>query len=121
MNEREKAANRLAERLAKSGPSLDPGRVMMTPGTISTLANNNALVSEYLIRHFSGDWGNVVDKHDIKANESALKTGLRLLSSYVLPGKETIWIITDAIAFHDRSGVDPLKREVTTFLTPSEY
>ena len=73
-------------------------------------------MSEYLIRHVSGDWGNTIDKHDIKANESALKTGLRLLSSYILPGKETIWIITDAVDVDE--GADPLKREVTTILTP---
>ena len=91
----------------------------MTPGAIHALANNNALVSEYLVRHISGDWGRLIDKHDIKANESALKTGLLIMSSYMLPGKETIWIITDAVDIDE--GADPLKREVTTILTPSEY
>jgi hypothetical protein len=118
MNEREKAANRLAERLAKSGPKFDPGRVVMTPGAISALANNNALVSEYLIRHISGDWGDAPPE-DARANERDLKAGLRLLSSYSLPKGDRLWIITDSL--DTETMTDPLKREVTTILTPSEY
>jgi hypothetical protein len=62
-----------------------------------------------LARHANCDWGNL-SVEDLAANELALLTGKRLLSSYDLPdGQNKIWIITEA----DRS--------VTTILLPEEY
>ena len=103
---------------SKSKPLFDPGRVVMTPGAITAIANNNALPSAYLVRHVTGDWGKL-DAVDQAENRKSLKTGLRILSSYILPGKETIWIITDAVDTSE--GADPRKRELTTILLPSEY
>jgi hypothetical protein len=61
-----------------------------------------------LARHANGDWGEL-DEHDRRANEYALKHGLRVLSAYTLSSGEKIWIITEA----DRS--------TTTILLPEEY
>ena len=67
-----------------------------------------------LNRHRAGDWGDI-DKQDVKANESALKYGNRILSAYTVFGVK-LWIITDA-AWED----DPRVRQVTTILQPSDY
>ncbi|WP_144158085.1 hypothetical protein [Paraburkholderia sp. BCC1885] len=62
-----------------------------------------------LARHIHGDWGDL-PVEDLAANELALLTGKRLLSSYDLPDRRSkIWIITEA----DRS--------VTTILLAEEY
>ena len=44
---------------------------------------------------------------------------MRLLSAYKLPKGDTIWIISDAV--DPEAGQNPLNREVTTILPPSEY
>ncbi len=106
--------------LVAAPPKLDPGRVVMTPGAIEVLANNNALVSTYLCRHVAGDWGDVPDC-DKRYNDTDLKRGFRLLSAYKLPNGETIWIITDAIDWEGHPKADPTRRELTTVLLPSEY
>jgi hypothetical protein len=108
----------IREKLAAKPPGFDPGQIVMTPGAIEVMANSNALVSEYLTRHVTGNWGDVPPE-DARANERDLKVGRRLLSAYTLPKGDRIWIITDAV--DPEAGDDPLKREVTTVLLPSEY
>ena len=61
-----------------------------------------------LMRHSSGDWGDVCDS-DKKLNDEGIHNGDRLLSVYTLRDGVKIWIISEA----DRS--------VTTFLLPEEY
>jgi hypothetical protein len=63
---------------------------------------------EYLMRHLSGEWGEM-DGEDWRENEYSLTHGLRLLSAYLLSDGTKIWMITEA----DRS--------VTTFLPPEDY
>jgi hypothetical protein len=84
------------------------GQVVATPGALEALGKNNQNGLEYVIRHSTGDWGEVVEE-DKALNEVSLKRGQRLLSAYSLPDKTKIWIITEA----DRS--------VTTILLPEEY
>ena len=97
-------------------------------------AAGRAFVMSCLRRHQSGDWGDL-DRHDAEANDLALVTGARVLSSYLIPGKvrqgagtepdsgpqlreviadERLWIITEA---EDAQGV----RTQTTVLFPSDY
>lgn len=83
-----------------------PGTIVATMGAIEIATNEQ--IHELLTRHLSGDWGDV-DPEDAKANESALKHDLRILSSYKLPGDRKLWIITEA------------SREQTTVLSPDEY
>jgi hypothetical protein len=66
-------------------------------------------VTKSLDRHFEADWGNLTEE-DKLANDQALITNERVMSSYVheKSGKK-IWIITEC----DRS--------VSTVLFPEEY
>ena len=93
-----------------------------------------AFVMSCLRRHQSGDWGDL-GGHDAEANDLALVTGARVLSSYLIPGRvrrgagadpdsgrrlreviaeERLWIITEA---EDSQGI----RSQTTVLFPSDY
>jgi hypothetical protein len=81
--------------------------VVATPGALALLHGCGKVPSSYLYRHLAGDWGDL-DAHDRRENERALKTGVRLFSSYDTPAGK-IWIITEA----DRSS--------TCILLPSEY
>lgn len=82
------------------------GQIVATPGAMELAAEGISLEA-YLIRHLSGDWGDLCPD-DKAENQFSLEHGYRLLSSYEMPfGK--LWIITEA----DRS--------VTTLLTPDEY
>ena len=110
---------KVVEELMKTPPRFDPGRIVMTPGAIEALANSNELVSRYLLWHVTGNWGDMTP-NDKACNEGALKDGRRLFSAYKLLKGDTIWIITDAVE-HPDDGGDPLKRDVTTVLLPSEY
>src|SRR5829696_3636836 len=85
-----------------------PGRMLMTPGAVEAMQRAKQKPSEFLGRHLYGDWGDV-DASDSRANETALKNDLRILSSYKTAKGDDLWVITE----HDRS--------VTTILLPSEY
>ncbi len=96
----------------KFSPRFSLGRCYITQGINCLVEQHNLPVIEYLSRHQSGDWGEL-DKHDIEANEQAIKEGYRLLSAYSFETRSNdkikIWIITEA----DRSS--------TTLLLPEEY
>ncbi|SDQ79695.1 hypothetical protein [Paraburkholderia tuberum] len=92
-----------------NGPRFPIGRPVITPAAQAAL--NAAGIEGVLLiaRHVHGDWGDL-SAEDLAANELALLTGKRLLSSYDLPnGQSKIWIITEA------------NRAVTTILLPEEY
>jgi len=83
----------------------------MTRGVNNLVTEDEAFaqfVTDSLIRHRKGDWGNLTDE-DKKENELSLSAGYRLLSAYEVKGLPRIWIITEA----DRSA--------TTILFPDEY
>jgi len=87
------------------------GRTVMTRGVNALVAENTAIakfVVESLVRHATGDWGNL-SAEDKAENDLSLKQGLRLLSAYENEELPKIWIITEA----DRSA--------TTVLFPNEY
>ena len=96
----------------------DPGQIVITPTAMNALADAGQTPGEFLRRHVCGDWGQL-DRGDVKANESALKTGLRLLSSYPLKSGEVLWIITEAVDIE--FGGKPTHRELTTLLLPADY
>jgi hypothetical protein len=92
-----------------NGPRFPIGCPVITPAAQSALEAAGIEDVLLLARHIQGDWGDL-SVEDLAANELALLTGKRLLSSYDLPdGRCKIWIITEA----DRS--------VTTILLPEEY
>ena len=84
------------------------GQLVATPGAAEALSRNNQEPTEFLRRHWRGDWGDL-DEEDKAENEYSLSRELRLLSAYTLQDGTRIWIITEA----DRS--------VTTILLPEEY
>jgi len=86
--------------------SFQLGRVVITPNALDQLTPADVQLG--LQRHQAGDWGDLGEE-DWKENDHALRTGLRLLSSYRSTGGVTYWIITEA----DRSA--------TTLLMPDDY
>ena len=91
-----------------SGIKFEPGQIVATPGALEALRASGGDPLVYLIRHITGDWGEV-NEHDSFENELSLQNGWRILSCYRLSSGVRIWLITEA----DRS--------VTTFLLPEEY
>lgn len=97
--------------MAKSNvrrPRFPLGRILATPGALAALDQSGDSAHGLLMRHATGDWGELCDD-DKQANEAALGQGTRLLSAYRLGDGTKVWIITEA----DRSA--------TTILLPEEY
>lgn len=91
----------------KNAPSHVPlGRVTITTNAQGILTD--ADINSALLRHQSGDWGDI-SQSDWQANDLALKTGERILSVYTGVSGKPFWIITEA----DRS--------YTTVLMPDDY
>lgn len=98
-------AARMIDRVVR----FEPGRLVFTPGVLSTLTGSQ--IFDPLARHLRGDWGDL-DEEDRRANEWAVDTGGRIFSAYTVKGREgemRVWVITEA----DRSA--------TTVLLPEEY
>lgn len=83
------------------------GQVVSTPNALRFAVAESIDLLVLLVRHQSGDWGDVSEE-DRELNEEALLMPLRIMSSYKF-SNDKIWIITEA----DRS--------VTTILLPSDY
>lgn len=83
------------------------GRVVATPAALEVLEEAGTPPVRLLARHQSGDWGEVPPE-DARENESSVRGGFRIISSYDV-GESRVWIITEA----DRSN--------TCLLLPSEY
>ena len=84
------------------------GQIVATPGALETLARANQTPNEFLLRHISGDWGEL-DAHDLAENMYSLKHGFRVMSNYRTKSGDTLWLMTEA----DRAS--------TTLLLPEEY
>ena len=82
------------------------GNVVITPNALGQLTP--ADFQRGLQRHQAGDWGEMGEE-DWEQNDTALRTGMRLLSVYRGTNSVTFWIITEA----DRSA--------TTLLMPDDY
>ena len=84
------------------------GQVVATPGALAAMEEAKQNPLGLLIRHQSGDWGEL-DEEDKTENELSVREGFRILSAYVLTTKVKVWVITES----DRSA--------TIFLLPEEY
>jgi len=87
-------------------PKFSLGDVYVTRAAEEALSGGD--IADALIRHCTGDWGDVTD-NDRRQNEDALMQGGRLLSVYHMSAGLKFWIITEA----DRS--------TTTVLLPDDY
>ena len=96
-----------------SGIKFEPGQIVATPGALEAFRASGDDPLACLVRHITGDWGDV-DEHDRQENEMSLQNGWRILSSYMLSNGTKIWVITEAAN-------DEAVRESTCFLLPSEY
>ena len=90
-----------------------PGQIVFTHGALDALQDAGQQPHEFLVRHLSGDWGDL-DQEDCQLNDAALVDGSRLLSAYVTRKNERLWIITEAA---DDEG----RRLATTILKPEDY
>ena len=81
---------------------------MATPGAIEAIHASGEPPFDFLMRHLTGDWGDL-DDADKRENELSVREGFRILSAYTLKTGAKVWLITEA----DRSS--------TTFLLPEEY
>lgn len=94
--------------ILRAGPRFKLGRILATPAAVEAIAEARVSIVDLLIRHMRGDWGELAES-DRQQNELSVDAGLRLLSSYVLPNGQTVWVVTE----WDRSA--------TTFLLPGDY
>lgn len=72
-----------------------PGQLVATPGALEAFRQSGDSPLEFLMRHLSGDWGEL-DAEDRQENEYSLEHGFRLVSAYRLKDDTKIWVITEA-------------------------
>ena len=90
-------------------PLFTLGQIVSTPGALDALKTADVTARGLLLRHWSGDWGDLCAEDKLE-NDLSVQQGYRILSAYRLPHTGvTVWIITEA----DRS--------VTTLLLPDDY
>jgi hypothetical protein len=72
------------------------GKLHVTPGAVTAMANAGVDPAALLTRHQSGDWGEV-ELDEALSNNEALNTGARLRSIYDLSptGWAAVWLITE--------------------------
>jgi len=94
--------------LVKSKQMFALGQVVATPGALDALIKLDVEPLKLIHRHVTGDWGDLCaeDRHQ---NLFAIRSGLRIFSSYQIDAETKIWIITES----DRSS--------TTLLLQDEY
>lgn len=88
--------------------ALPLGKLLSTPGAIRIMTRHQIDPATLLLRHRTGDWGEL-DAEDWAANDAARRNGGRILSVYHLDQTTRLWIITEA----DRGS--------TCILLPEEY
>ncbi len=89
------------------------GRIVATPGALHALHEAGQSADEFLVRHVTGDWGDL-DDEDKSLNDAALIDGSRILSAYQTRKGECLWIITEAL---NEVGL----RYSTCLLKPEDY
>ena len=93
---------------AKRSTRFALGQIRLTRGAIKALDQAGQTPIEFLVRHVTGDWGEL-DEEDKRENEFSVNRFLRIFSAYKLSTGVKVWVITEA----DRSA--------TTILLPEEY
>lgn len=97
-------------------PKFQTGILLSTPNVLqwgNIKFSFQVFVEECLIKHSSGDWGDL-EQEDKDSNDFALENNERILSAYSIPEnfgvtESKIWIITE------------YDRKTTTILFPNEY
>jgi hypothetical protein len=102
------SANHNATVAAETTRRFPLGRTLITPAAQEAIRDAGQLPLEFLLRHQTGDWGDLCTE-DKRENEFSVSRRLRILSKYHTREGEALYVITEA----DRSA--------TTILLPSEY
>ena len=89
-------------------PLFQLGKLVGTRSALDAMENAKQNPFELLVRHVTGDWGDL-DDEDKKENELSVKEGFRILSAYKIETGVKVWVITE----WDRS--------MTTILLPEDY
>lgn len=98
-----------------SGPALfDLGQVVATPAVLAHLDKHGVYPSVLLNQHGHGEWG-LVDAHDARCNDEAIRGGGRIVSMFTVEGLN-ILVLTEA-----ESGGPSRERASTCLLLQSEY
>jgi hypothetical protein len=98
--------------MSKTGKFLFwPGQVVATPGAIEAPHASEEPPFDFLMRHLTGDWGDLSEA-DRRENEMSVREGFRILSAFTLKTGVKIWIITEA----DRSSTCYLESEPLLWL-----
>ena len=98
----EEAADGMVARPGRRHPAepiFEPGTYVITPGVEALLARADGLqLSDFLDRHLAGDWGDVGEDDRAANDEALMHGGLRIFSSYNVPGSAegSVWVITEA-------------------------
>ncbi|WP_334188934.1 hypothetical protein [Noviherbaspirillum sp.] len=71
------------------------GKIVITAGCKTHMKSINEQPLMYLMRHVSGDWGDL-GRDDTQANEQAINRPIRILSRYTLSDWSSIYIITES-------------------------
>jgi hypothetical protein len=71
-------------------PLFKLGQIVSTPGAIEALSQPGTDWMALLMRHSTGDWGDL-DAKDKRANDDAVMNGGRILSTYNLSTDARIW------------------------------
>jgi hypothetical protein len=71
------------------------GNIVATPGALAVLRETKVDPLSLIMRHVRNDWGNLTAE-DKRLNDEAIKDGGRILSTYILPDGEKVWVITEA-------------------------
>ena len=94
-------------------PLFDLGQIVATPGALEALHDAGQQPHEFLMRHVTGDWGDL-DDEDKSLNNAAVIDGSRILSAYTTSKAQKIWLITE-------TADDDGRRPSTCVLLPSDY
>jgi hypothetical protein len=75
------SANHNATATAETMRRFPLGQTLITPGAQEAIRDAGQLPLEFLMRHRSGDWGDL-GKDDKRENEFSIANGFRILSKY---------------------------------------
>lgn len=89
------------KRLFKLGETL-----IVSVGALDAFFKSNQRPARFLLRHFTGDFGDI-NKDEAAANATSIKTKGRIMSRYTTTNGTTILVMTEA--------------GVTEVVTPHEY
>ena len=82
------------EQESKPEPLFELGQIVGTPRALAAMGEAEQEPVELLLRHVTGDWGNL-DDEDKRENELSVKVGFRILSAYKLETGQKVWVITE--------------------------